>query len=68
MKIKVRLKYFVHMKTKVRLKYFMNDSLWKFAPDPFKLDFFDNFGKAFHTVYKIRATKLQKSAKICLTN
>ena len=64
------------MKTRVSLKYFVNDCLWKhfFAlnlpPDPFKLNFFDNFGncKTFHKVLpKTRAIKLQKCAKICLT-
>ena len=46
------------MKTGVSLKYFVSDCLWKpffdseLAPDPFKLNFFDNFGNsnAFHTV------------------
>ena len=46
------------MKTGVSLKYFVSDCLWKpffdseLPPDPFKLNFFDNFGnsKAFHTV------------------
>ena len=43
------------MKTRVSLKYFVNVSGNNFllltCPDPFKLDFFDNFGnsKAFHS-------------------
>ena len=48
-----------HMKTRVSLKYFVNYCLWKLETfcfllilDPFKPNFFDNFGnsKVFYTV------------------
>ena len=65
-----------HMKTRVSLKYFLNDCLWKqfFAFN--SLQTFSNLIswpilvslRPFTQFYsKIRAIKLQKSAKICLT-
>ena len=64
------------MRTRVCLKYFPNDCLWKqffvfeVLPDLFQLDFL----KVLITLrlfsqlqHRIRATKLQKSAKSCPT-
>ena len=61
------------MKTRITVKYVVSYCIWRLLfdcnprPDPFKLNFLDNFcnSKVCHTVLtKIRAIKQQKNAKI----
>ena len=65
-----------HMRTGVCFKYFANDCLWKqffvfeVLPDLFQLDFLTvlvTLRLFSQWQHRIRATKLQKSAKSCPT-